>query len=158
MPRNLSPGMIENINSTNSQSVVLALLTLNHPDLPFPIRLVKNNEDIVSNGERYVACYFEEQLYNDSDGQAPSAGISIDNVGGELAKWIDRSNGAKNLRFDFAFIETGDVDNQQSPLFGYLKNISMTRLKVSATISLDDILSKRSVNRVANQKYAIAVY
>ena len=155
---NFTNSFKENINSTSGKSVITALMILEHQDLSFPIRITQNNEDIISNGERYTSCYFEFTPYADIENQAPSASITIDNVGLELSRWIDRSNGAKNLKFTVHIIETSDPDYYQSSMTARLINISMTSKKISATISLEDIINKKAVERTFSEKYTSGLF
>lgn len=80
MSRALSSAAIASLNAQETGEVWLVLITLSHADLGTPIRVVNNNEDIISRGQTYKAFPFEFVLPN-TDGDSPSkATLRIDNI------------------------------------------------------------------------------
>lgn len=80
MPRTLSATAVASLNAQETGEVWLVLLTISHPDLPTPIRVVNNNEDITSRGNVYQAFPFEIVLPGEDPDSPPRASIRIDNV------------------------------------------------------------------------------
>lgn len=80
MPRSLSATAVASLNAQETGEVWLVLLTISHPDLPTPIRVVNNNEDITSRGNIYQAFPFEIVLPGEDPDSPPRAAIRIDNV------------------------------------------------------------------------------
>jgi hypothetical protein len=80
MPRTLSATAVASLNAQETGEVWLVLLTISHPDLPTPIRVVNNNEDITSRGNVYQAFPFEIVLPGEDPDSPPRAAIRIDNV------------------------------------------------------------------------------
>lgn len=66
----------------------LVLLTIAHPDLPAPIRVVNNTENVISNGQTYVAFPFNISLPESRDDAPPRAHLSISNVSQEIGQAI----------------------------------------------------------------------
>lgn len=80
MPRTLSNAAILSQNLQSSSEVWLVLLTISHATMSTPIRLVNNNEDVVSRGNTYIAFPFEIELPGEDPDQPPKATLRIDNV------------------------------------------------------------------------------
>lgn len=75
-----SVGFIENAVSETSSDPFLFLLTLTHPDLPAPMRFVRDMKDIISRGNTFTAFPFDIALPGASDGAPQPAQLAIDNV------------------------------------------------------------------------------
>ena len=65
-------------------AVFLHLLTIDHDDMPSPVRFVDNLTDIVSNGDTYTAFPFRAVLPADVDNELPQLDLIVDNVTREL--------------------------------------------------------------------------
>lgn len=63
-----------------TDEVFLVLLTMTHPSLAVPIRVVNNNEDVVSRGNNYIALGFEVSLPGEEPDRPTLARLKIDNV------------------------------------------------------------------------------
>lgn len=72
----------------DASDLPLVLLVLEHADLPDPIRVVNNTEDVTSNGELFVAFPFELQLPDAREDAPPRARLRIDNVSREIGQAI----------------------------------------------------------------------
>lgn len=88
MPRTLSNAALASINAQSTSEVWLVLLTLSHATLPTPIRLVNNNEDVVSRGNTFIAFPFEIELPGEDPDQPPKAMLRIDNVDRRIVQTI----------------------------------------------------------------------
>lgn len=78
--RQLSSAALEAAFSQQTSEVWLTLLTLSHPDLAAPIRVVNNTQNITSGGEIYQAFPFVVELPSERDGEVSGARLSICNV------------------------------------------------------------------------------
>ena len=68
------------INAPQTGEVFLLILEINHDDLPSPIRVVNNNEAIISNGDTYLATAFNFSIPAQEEGIISNSRLSIDNV------------------------------------------------------------------------------
>lgn len=84
MPRQVSLAAMRAAMSQHTAEVYLVLCKIEHPNLPSPIYLVNNNENITSNGILYRAFPFEAVLPDDQEAREPTAEIRIDNISREL--------------------------------------------------------------------------
>lgn len=87
----------------------LVLLTIDHPDLADPIRVVNNTENITSNAVEYIGFPFEISLPESPENSPPRAELKISNVSREIGQAI-RSVGSPPV-VDIAVIrqQTPDV-------------------------------------------------
>lgn len=66
----------------------LLLVTVDHPDLPEPIRVTSDKADTESRGEIYQAAAFELTLPDDNEDRGPRALIRIGNVDREIVRTL----------------------------------------------------------------------
>ncbi|MGY6663360.1 MAG: DUF1833 family protein [Glycocaulis sp.] len=69
----------------SSDEPVLALLTVTHPDLAEPLRLVNNDEDITSRGDVFLAYPFRLTLPEQGGPGDKSLPVQFDNVDRQIA-------------------------------------------------------------------------
>lgn len=80
MRDSLSATYKEAASHQETEECPIVLLTITHDQLPSPIRVCNNGEDIISNGETFLACPFDIELPDDAEGKVPGAKLSIANV------------------------------------------------------------------------------
>lgn len=80
MARTLSSRAIASGNAQQTDEVWLVLLTISHPELPEPIRVVNNNENVTSRGNEFIAFPFDIQLPGEDPDLPAKARLRIDNV------------------------------------------------------------------------------
>lgn len=83
--RDLSDPALAAIYAPRTDEVFLELITISHPDLATPQRLVNDRVDIVSRGETYTAFPFEARLQPSRDGELPTADL----VSASTAELVD---------------------------------------------------------------------
>jgi hypothetical protein len=88
MPRTLSNTALASINAQATSEVWLVLLTISHPTIGTPIRLVNNNENVTSRSNTYLAFPFEIELPGEDPDQPPKASLRIDNVDRRVVQTI----------------------------------------------------------------------
>jgi len=135
-----TPHFKERTGSTSGEEPVY-LLEITHPQLAQPVRVVRDNQDIVSNGSLFLAVPFDIQLPTDIEGELPRAGIQIDNVGRELTQWIDASGGGKGARVRLMQImrDTPNVIEEDVTLD--LLKVRQTKTTISGELGYEDTLN-----------------
>lgn len=83
------------LGAVSSADVAVVLLEITHPDMPEAARVVRDTQNLTSQGNVFVAAGFDFLLPDDRGSQAPRAEIVIDNVGRELMDWIEASQGGR---------------------------------------------------------------
>lgn len=81
-------GYVNTALADSAPDPFLYLLTIDHADLPAPIRLVRNRVDVVSRGNTFTAFPFDLVLPGDGDGGQRPARITIDNVDQQIVRTV----------------------------------------------------------------------
>lgn len=125
-----------------SGTAPIYLLEITHPDLPQPVRVVRDNQDVASNGNTFTALAFDIQPPDDKEQGAPRAQLVMDNVGRELTSWLDASGGGQGalVRVMQIMRDAPNVIEWDTTL--ELSNVSMTPLVVRGELSYPDILNQ----------------
>lgn len=129
-------------NSLNAPEHPLFLLTIDHPDLPEPVRVVNDTDDLLSNGNTFQALPFRLQLPDDPEFGKSKARLAIDNVGRTLTEWLETSRGGTGATVLIQVVLRSDPDTIQYDTSMDLTNITMTNEEVSGVLSYEDILNK----------------
>lgn len=82
--RILSPAAVASLTTENTEEVWLVTLTIRHDSLATPIRVVNNNEDVVSGGHTYIGLPFAIELPGEDAEEPGTASIQIPNVDREI--------------------------------------------------------------------------
>lgn len=117
---------------------LLVLLTINHVDLSVPIRVVANQENIVSRTEDFIAFPFDIVLPTMAEGSPPRAQLTIDNVSLEIAQAIRQVSSAPTV-----LIEVVRTDNFDSVELSFpelkLQNVRWDAGQVSGDLTSEDL-------------------
>lgn len=140
MPRSYSSHLLEAVGNTTGEEPVY-LLEITHDQLAVPIRVVNDTDDLVSNGDTYIAFAFRVSLPTDVDRELPRATLSIDNVGRELTQWLDDSAGGQGAQVTIRQVMRDDPDTVEFEITLDLLNVSQTPLEVRGELGYDDTLN-----------------
>lgn len=91
-----------------SDDPTLALLTIDHSSLDAPLLFVNNTENVVSNGETFVAAPFAVTLPGDGD-TIKSAKLTIQNIDQEIGETILALSDAATITIQIVLASTPDV-------------------------------------------------
>lgn len=120
----------------------LYLLEITHPDLAVPIRVVRDTQDLVSNGNTFTAMAFDIQMPDDVDKQLPRAPIQIDNVGRELVQWLEASNGGVGAQVRVMQVMRDTPDVIEEDITMDLMNVRQNKAFVIGQLGYDDVLNR----------------
>lgn len=161
MARNIPPEVAADLRADLSPHALLAFLTVTHPGLVEPIRVVSDPLDFVVGGETYLGCPFEFQLLTDED-SAPTTQIRIQNVdrriGQALRSLPDRARIALEARstadFDLSVVPRTAV-GVSAPIYAFrhfdLIDVTVTPLDVTGTVMLRDYTQEAYPGKRATQ-------
>lgn len=130
----------EKTGSTSGEEA-LYLLEITHPQLSVPVRVVRDTQDIVSNGNTFIAMSFDIQLPDDLAGRLPRAPIQIDNVGRELTSWIDESKGGRGAQVRVMQVMRDDPDTLEYDVTMDLLRVSQNGAFVTGELGYEDTLN-----------------
>jgi hypothetical protein len=145
MPRNYSAAYNEKVNSTGADESPLLLLEITHADLPSPVRVVNDNQDITSNGNLFVALAFEATLPDEPEEGMPRAQLAVDNVGKDLTYWLESSGGGQGAQVRMMQVLRSAPDTIEWEVTLDLNNVSLDMLRVRGTLSFEDLLNRPAV-------------
>lgn len=117
----------------------LILVTINHPDLVVPIRAVNNNENIVSNGQEYVALPFEPELPDANEDSPPRGRLRIDNVSREIGQAIRQIQSPASVTLEVVRQSDPNVVEISFPEMR-LSNTRVTALTVIGDLEFEDLV------------------
>lgn len=120
----------------------LVLLEVSHALLAQPLRFVNDNQDIVSNGNNYLAGEFQFVWPDDQDQQAPAAQLSISNIGDGIGAFFERSHGGIGTRITALQIMRSNPDFIEDRITIDLRNIEVDMTAVSGKLSYARILDQ----------------
>lgn len=141
MARSVSNTLTAAVNAQETGEVFLVLLTLDHADLAAPIRVVDNNEDIVSGGDTYVAFPFELTLPSDVEGRVPSARLVVDNVDRQIVQAVRSVSSAVDVTIEVILASDPDTI-EAGPFTAKLRNIDYDAAQVSGDLVFEEVLSQ----------------
>ena len=141
MPRTLTQPTLTQLFLQESSDPFLMLLTLSHPSYP-TIRLVNNNEDIVSRTNTFTALAMKIALPADDGESIPKMQIVLDNVPLELMDELRSTTTPANVAIEAVLASRPDiVEILITDLL--LSNISYDNRKITATLGLNDFFNQR---------------
>lgn len=109
MPRNISTAAKLAMFSREYSGVCLLLLTIDHPNLALPIRLVQNTEDVTSRGNVFTAFPFQITFPSDEEGRLGNSTITIDNIERTLLSALGSIDTPPEVILEAVLSETPDV-------------------------------------------------
>ncbi len=142
MPRTTSLSFRQAVNAQDTSEVILILLELDQTDFPAPVRVVNNTQDIVSNGQTYIAFPFVLELPDDIEENLPEAILSIDNIDPSiLIPSIRGATGPINAIINI--VMASDPDTIEAGPFNFtIRRVDYTDKLISATLEPEAILSE----------------
>lgn len=140
---NFSDEFKQNINKLNADEAVLVLMEINHPLISDTIRLVRDNCNLVSNGETYIAMAFDVRRQNDIKDEVPKVSVVVQNVGRSLVKWIDQSGGGRDAEVRIMLARRSDPDNIEEDLYLSIERVSVNSENVNLQMTIQNNLIRK---------------
>lgn len=149
MSNQLSPQLLAQLYAQESSDPFLTLITLSHPSFPQDLRLVNNQENIVSNGNTFQAFPVRIQLPVDDGETVKEVLIEFDNVSLELIDEIRSVSSSERIGVKLEMILASLPNDIQISLEDlYILNITYNATIIQARIGLDDFLSTELTSEV----------
>ena len=134
--------MVSAVFAAETAEIFLVLLTMEHPDLAQPIRVVHNQQDIDSRGNTYTRFAFLPKFPDNIEGQVPRAELVIDNVSLEIVREIRQLRTAPTVKLEVIRAAAPDTVEMSLPEF-YLRNVTWDAETIRGTLSLDNVVQER---------------
>lgn len=146
MARPYSPEFKSTLAKVSMEEAPLVLLEINHPDLPDPVRIVNDTDNITSNGNLYIAFPFNCALPDDFENQLPRARLSISNVGRDLMFWLETTDGGNGSTANFQQVMRSRPNQIEWEITMSLFNVAATNVEVSAELGFENLFTKPAVS------------
>lgn len=142
--RTYSSAASQNLLATSADEPFLVLLEITHTDLAAPIRVVNDVQNIMVDGDTYIAMPFRVTLPDDVKGQIPQATLEVDNIGRELTQWLEVSGGGQGAKCKIMQVMRSDANNVEFEIELDLTNLSITNEVVSGQLGFVNTLGRVS--------------
>lgn len=142
--RNYSANARRGMNATSGEALLL-LVEISHPDLGAPVRVVQDNQDLVHQGNLFVAFDFRIDLPDDQDKQTATAKIDLDNIGRELTQWLEESGGGEDAQVRIVQVSRADPDVVEWEATLDLTNVLMDVPRIGGELGYEDLLNRPGV-------------
>lgn len=153
MSNALSPELIAQLYTQESNDPFLTLITLTHDSLVTPIRLVNNSENIISRGETFQAFPVRIRLPVDDGESIREVKMEFDNVSLQLMDLVRTAT--SNIRVKIEMVLASIPDAVQIDLDELaLGNISYNSQRISASLLMDGLLN----TELTSERYTPSVY
>jgi Domain of unknown function (DUF1833) len=139
MANSLSPELLAQLFSQESNDPFLTLVTLSHSSFAATVRLVNNSENIISRSNTFQAFPMKIVLPIDDGESAREVQIEFDNVAREIIKELREVTTPIDVKLELVLASIPDsVQMEIDDL--KIGNISYDAYKVSAKLYMDDFL------------------
>ena len=132
-------------NATGGDEVARILLEISNAALAQPIRVVNDTQDLVSNGDTFVAYGFDAELPDDTQGKLPRARLVIDNVGEDLTEWLDASRGGAETSVRFMQVMRSAPNVIEWEITLELTNVEVDWVTVAGELGFEDLMNLPAV-------------
>jgi len=123
--------------------VPLELLTITHPELNEPIRVVNNQVDVVSRGNTFRAFPFRASLPKQGGDEEINVKLEIDNVDRQISATLRDLSPDKEPRMILEVVTDEDFDTVEGGPWDFrLQDIRVDKLIVQGTIGFESKLSE----------------
>lgn len=146
MPRTVSATLRSAAYAQQTSECPLVLLTIDHPDLAAPIRVVADAQGVTSGGDDYVAYPFAIALPDDADDKVPSTRLVIDNVDRQIIQAIRSIGSAATLTMQVVLASDPDVI-EAGPFSMTLRNVSYNSLTIEGDLQGPNLLQMQFPKR-----------
>lgn len=137
--RSMSAAATEAVLSQQTGEVFLWLLEINHDDLDDPLRFVNSREDLVSNGNNYIAFPFEITLPSDDGETISDIQLSISNVDRLITETIRNLATAAEVTCSIVMASSPD-DIEAGPITMTLKSVTYNALTVTGSLRWESLI------------------
>ncbi|HET8791808.1 MAG TPA: DUF1833 family protein [Modicisalibacter sp.] len=133
----MSTTLTQSAFAQDTDDVWLPLLTISHPDIDPPIRVVHNTVNIVSRGNEFINFPFDIILPDEREDAPSSARLVIDNVAREIGQAIRSISTPPSVMIEIIRAADPDTLEMSWPNF-FLRNAKWNAGQVSGDLVLED--------------------
>ncbi|NAZ37142.1 DUF1833 family protein [Rubellimicrobium sp. CFH 75288] len=141
MSRSLSPTASASLYAAGTDQVWLCLLTIEHPDLPAPLRFVNNPVSVQSRGMTFVAYPFEIEFPGQGEDGPTEARVAIDNADRSVLLALRELEGPLSVTVEVVLASSLDTVEVSIPGLS-LREVDWDEKRVRGALRVEDLLSE----------------
>lgn len=120
------------------------LLKIEHA-LAEPLRLINDTQDLLSNGEKYIAVAFRTTWVDDVEGQLPKSTLQIDNTSNILSRLFEQTAGMRGMKVTMMEVLRSSPDFIERQIKLDVNTVSMNTEVVQLGLGFEDTLNKAGI-------------
>ncbi len=152
MARTLSSVALASANAEATGEVWLELVTIYHDDLPSPIRVVNNIEDIESQNHTFEACAFDVEAPGEGPDGPGEARLTIDNVDRAIVLSARLIQAPPTVRYQIVLASQPDTIEMDVDYL-VMRDVTWDAFKVSGTLRFEDILGEPIAETITPERF-----
>ncbi len=145
--------------STEWHEVITSLAPCEHPfillkiehAISTPLRLINDTQDLLSNGENYIAVGFKCNWVDDLEGQLPKATLQIDNTTNLFSRLFEQTAGMRGMKVTMMEILRSNPDQIEREIQLDVNTVSMNTRVIQLGLGFEDTLNKTCINQTYRQ-------
>lgn len=136
------------IQSLEPSESPLDVIEFSHPASE-TVRLINDNEDLLSKGKRYIACSMGVSWPDDQDNGQPRATFTIDNIGNMFSRLMEDTNGLVGSKVSISRVLRSAPDILEGTVSGLtISQVNLNMSKLQFQLTHDDTLNIVAVPEV----------
>lgn len=141
MPRTLSTPAMRAMLAQETGECWLFFLTLSHPQLDPPIRVVNDHVNHDVDGVTWVGYHFDVTMPPETDGSVPRVRLSIDNIDRSIVTALRQLPSSPTVSFRIA-LATSPAVTEAGPFDFTLHDATYDALVVEGELRYEDVLNE----------------
>nr|BDD43791.1 hypothetical protein 11 [Spirochaetaceae bacterium] len=156
--RSVSAAFWQAITQERTSAVFLMLVTIEHPDLTSPIRLVYNTQSVTSRGNTYQKYRFRIDLEDEKeDGMVSEARLTVEAIDQTLIQAIREIETAPTVTFELVL--AADPDTVEVGPFVYdVTNVPYDLQFLSMTLEYQDVMDDEFPSKSFTPEYTPGLF
>lgn len=139
--RNISTTALQSILAEESGEVWLACVTIDHPSMATPIRVVNDQQDLVRTEGTFIGFPFMISLPADAEDDLPEVGIKIDNVDQTIIQELRSFSSGFTVKLEIVLASSPNTV-EAGPFDFVLKDVQYNRLEIQGRLGYEvDLLN-----------------
>lgn len=138
------------LQTTSDTAGLVALLEITNPKFSAPMMLANDLEDVVSQGKSYIGVPFSYKRPDDSPGEHPTMGLSIDNVGTAITEELEGLLPNDDTYARLIFVSRNAPDKHEHVFYLPITTISVTQTTATANASVMQRMQQKAGKLIAN--------
>jgi hypothetical protein len=152
MSRDVSSAFISACNAAETGEGLYVLITIDHEDLPAPIRLNNSGANLVSRGETFLASPIQVTLSDDSEDRPPQAKLVMDNIDRTMVAVLRSISAPCTVTLEV--VKDSDLDTVEAEFTDFqMREVTYNVLTIEGTLTLEALFSEPAVGWTFNPTY-----